>query len=945
MSIFKIKPNSDRYSVQLVDNASKSSLLAPVSKSKRVSKNISRKVVSAFMALMIASVALLGTIGMAAPASAGNFIEDGFKSAFCGTGLFNYDLEQHILGPTTGDQNSPHPTPYEKYGTAGTTWTVWLGPERQQGLDGNGEFGGKTIVDFAGGKGNNGGIDSWGDGKADADKNTATHALPGFYNTKQTCAPMMEVGGTTVANLLLATTGEVVFITNTVYQVAYEAGSNILTSLAPTITKVVVALKDAIYFEFLTVMIMLSALWMAWVGLVKKASVQMAQGAIWMIGSAVAAVALMTNPLWLPTQVNTVVSSVSEAGMNAVTTATTAKGQTNICAVNLDETPPTSGDSYVAPKNTTTRNIIRQTQCTIWYSFLYTPWAIGQFGESPAAMSDPESAQKQSFNAAQGADGTVGGNKPLTDPGVQKVKMGNTIVDDSAQNWALFHLDNKVLQPKSNYGQQVNQQRALLNVASAQLHKDDPNLTYKGNGSSARIASASLTLIASIGAAIMIVIISMSMIVLDVGLVMLTLVSPVFFLAGVHPGFGRKVALGWLETIAGLAIKRIVLSLILSVMLVFYATVLADNANMPWIVSMILIIAVSIGGITYKDQIVGMFNKISFGGNGGMKMNESGAGNLGNVANKMGGLATGLIGGAVGGTVGKAAATVANNRSVNKTVKDRLNASGAGPSKNEKTTTSSQSLPDSTSSSSSSTSGSKPFSPTEHENEKAKNQTNGAGAGQEPHSKSTETTTPVPEDDGLTNSYSHVDEAPKTRADLRKEFKDEKAKVKDENFRNGVSNGPSIIGSAVMGGVKGFQSGAVKGTFSGAGVAKRKTENVLAENALLQQERDRQYASEQAKIERDYKKLETERKRAESTKKAEDKKKATPTTPNPRPTQSEKKESPKTSPTSKATEPKVQAPKSSSQGGLPPLTPRAEKGRVISLPNLGGNSTGERPSR
>lgn len=700
----KKRDNNSRYTVNVVDPNNKKidSFTSPFSRGKRATRNLFKKITGVLMILVFACTALLGTISLAAPAQAGNFIEDGFKSAFCGTGLFGYELEQRYLGPTTGDNTSPKPTPYEKYGTAGLSWTVWLGPESQEGLDGKGNFGGKTIVDFAGGEKNNGGVDKWGDSVASAPKNEATSALPGFYNTKQTCAPIMEVGGTTVANLLLATTGEVVFITNTVYQVAYETGSNILTNLAPTIKTVVSALKDAIYFEFLTVMIMLAALWMAWIGLVKKASVQMAQGAIWMIGAAVASVALMTNPLWLPTNVNTVVSSVSEAGMNAVTTATAGKGSTNICAVSPDAATPTTangsnGNTYVAPKSTTTRNIVRQTQCTIWYSFLYTPWAIGEFGDSPANLSKDGSTQKASFLAAQGPDGKVGGNATLKDPGVFNVKMGNTVVDPSAQNWALFHLDNKVMQPNSDHGQQVNQQRALLNVASAQLHNDNPNLTYKGNGSAGRIASASLTLIAAIGAAIMIVIISMSMIVLDVGLVILTLVAPIFFLAGVHPGFGRKVALGWLESIAGLAIKRIVLSLVLSVMLVFYATILASNSNMPWIVSMILIIAVSIGGITYKDQIVGMFNKISFGGDGGLQAQSlPGKSGMMHGGKKLLGAAIGAgVGGAVARKVGGAGPRKASGggagvpKAPSQKSKDKaaaaaeLGGSGAGPTPNK----------------------------------------------------------------------------------------------------------------------------------------------------------------------------------------------------------------------------------------------------------------------
>lgn len=630
MSLFLHKrDDSDRYKVNVVSDDNKKVDSGTSKKSHGYVRRVANKALSFLMSLLFVGVALLGAIGTAAPAQAGNFIEDGFKSAFCSAGMFNYELSLRGMNATTGDETSDGAiTPYEKFGTAGLQYTVWLGPESGNGLEDEGKFGGVSIINFSGGK-DASQIEKWGEGEK-ADDGKSTTKYPGFYNTAQTCNPLAEVGGAAVANMLLATAGDVVNITNLIYQTASESSSNILSYLDGTITDIVQSLKDAVYFEFLTLMITISALWMAWVGLVKKASTQMAQGAIWMIGACVASVFLMTNPMWLPKISNDVVSQISEAGMNAVTSVTTAKstdGTENMCkAATTGKSAPTKGDpsalfKFSAPdtKNpnaATTRRMVRQMQCTMWYSFLYTPWMIGEFGVSPANISDDSPVLHDWEIATQGQNVN---NLPQIDKKAAHVQLGTYQPAGKNQNWAFFHLDNKIKYPSGNADSYANQQRALLNVAMSQLHTDKPNAAYKGFNPEVRMSNALLALLSSLGAGLMIVVVSISMIILDLGLIILTLVSPLFFLVGVHPGFGRRIALGWLETIAGLTIKRIVLSLILSVLLVFYSSVLdaSDKTGMPWLVSMIMVIAVSVGGIMYKDKILSMFNKISFGGNGG----------------------------------------------------------------------------------------------------------------------------------------------------------------------------------------------------------------------------------------------------------------------------------------------------------------------------------------
>jgi hypothetical protein len=644
-----LRGNRARYDITVVSNESNPS----GNESKRFSrkgyshvKNIGTKLGSIFIVLMMTGLVLLGTLSAAPSAKADTSWApfDGLRDTLCGMAYFNAEPNDRGLGPNTADpklmntKDSPAKlTAYEKYGMAGMTWTVWLGPESHNQLNGNGDFLGKQLVGMAGG---NDTLKDW--AKPQDDKPAL---YPSFFNTKSTCNPIGDTFPTGVGNILLGITSWIVNISNLLFQTATETSSSVLATLSPTIINIVTKLKDALYVEFLAPVLMFGALYLGWKGLVKRSSTEAGTAALWMFGATIAGFAILANPMFLPSVVNTVVSTISETTIAAITdvsaqagngVTTTTSTASQLCTVDGNngktQTVDASG-KLTAPKDFTpsqnaARTSVRQIQCTMWYSFMYTPWVIGQFGVSPTTT-----------------DSTV-----LTD-GYKEQKTGDTnklsdIPQDIALgsgktpgNWALYQLDNKVNYPGSDPSAQ---ERAMLNVAASQLYKQqDPNNTWKGASSMNRITTATLAMISALGAGAMIAIISMSMIVLQIGLVILTLLSALFLLVGVHPGFGRRIALGWLESMAGLAMKRIVLSVLLAVMLVFYSAVLSASSSVDWLISMIMVIAVSIGGISYKDQLTTMFSRIGFGGNGGISEQD-----LGGRHAKM--AAQGAIRGAVG---------------------------------------------------------------------------------------------------------------------------------------------------------------------------------------------------------------------------------------------------------------------------------------------------------
>lgn len=640
------KANASAYKVQLTDASTKSKPLTNgANKRIRFGRKFFSRTLNVAIVFMLAFFGLLSSVAMA-PAARADPITDAIKNSFCSLAYFNVDPEDRGIGPNTADNmvnadktiSNYKITGYEKYGMAGLGWTVWIGPEQPKDLNGDGNFAGKQLVQITGGKNNN---------PLDKIDDSESKTIPGnkFYNASKSCGDMGNISSTVLANFVMSTTSWVVHLSNMIFQTAYESATNVLVQMGPTITAVVTGLKDGLYLPFLTLMVMISALWMAWKGLVKKASTEMAQGAIWMIGSAITGLALLLNPLFVSSVVDKVVSTVTESVITTLTSASTSTlGKQSLCEVdeagnkmiNADGSAPTSGQITV-------RGTVRTLQCTLWYSFMYQPWEIGQFGQTDAAPKTRTDYVNTSYgDMSKMGFGQFGDNKIPAN-----IMLGKKAIKG---NWALYQLDNKVNWPGAN---RTAQAQGMVYIAAFETNRSDPNTVWSGASSNGRITNAFLALIGALGAATMVILLSMEMIILQIGVIILSLLAPLFLLIGVHPGFGRKIALGWLETIAGLAMKRIILSILLAVMITFYSVVLSASASMDWLITMIMVIAISVGGIMYKKQILGMFNNINFGGNGGLNgENVPGANKARSLASKGASNLKSAVAGAVIGGAG-----------------------------------------------------------------------------------------------------------------------------------------------------------------------------------------------------------------------------------------------------------------------------------------------------
>jgi hypothetical protein len=566
------------------------------------SRNAFRRAVTMLLVFSIMAMGFLGFSGAIPKAQAA---DDPF--GICKTINKNGVWFNNSTAGYMGPMNTPSEgkiTAYEKYGMSGTVWTVWRGP-----------------------------IDSGSDSPPYETDISNKYKSENAYFANGVCVPAPELLTAGTANTMFLFAKVTVFVSNLVYQVAFEGKDNAINPLQKQIAKVINpgngerGLKDTLYLEFLIPVIMLSALYLGYVGLIKRRSSEAISSGIWMIGSAITGLWLLINPMTIPNFTNTAINAVTSGIMTGITSSS-SDGLSN---VGVTEAGKPAGPSALCAVNEDAahkeRKITRLVQCSLWYSFIYVPWASGQYGISPTTQNQ---AERDILNQhASLMSSGVSLNAKGTGDNVERV------------NWPLYQLDKQV--------GNANQEAAWAQIPIAQLGQPGDgkggtvNTAWKGDPSGGLITKAFFSLIAAIGVGIMIISLGMSMIVFELGLVILMMLAPLFFLVGVHPGFGRRLALKWVETMLSLTLKRIVLSVLLGVMITFYSIAIAiPESTLPWYGTLVLIVAISIAGMKYKDTVTDMFGNINLGGGGPIQEPDS----------KMGAMAKGAMAGVVGGVMG-----------------------------------------------------------------------------------------------------------------------------------------------------------------------------------------------------------------------------------------------------------------------------------------------------
>lgn len=584
----------------------KGNLLAGKSIFKRVA---SGSLAAAFLGLSLSS-GFLTTMSTAPKASA-----DWIGGVVCGAAGLNDNSTYAYLGGNTGDMldrqagvkftpdnggitpvaqpaKDGKKTAYETYGAFSPSFTGWAGVYVDK----------DTSDVFKGTGGKAAGTDTSKQGSSEKVANANT--VPLFSHNAGDC-----FGGTQImanlANFVFLVPQTTSWISAELFGFAYSNTISNVTSpihdIYDEIETIIVGdtntpngLKDTLYLPFLTPVVMIGAISLLYIGVIKRSSTTALQAGVWMVIAGIAGFMFVSKPLIIPNASDMVVNAVT----NATTTAIISDQESNaLCDVGSGADQET---------------IIREVRCGIWYNSVYVPWVSGQFGATASDASNP-----------------VFTNDPR-----------NILAD--GQTWPRYQLATQ--NPNDVFNQSE--------VAYAQLSGEgmEPNGTWSGSDAGKAIGSAFLAWIAAIGAGAMIISSSFALLGYQFVMLLLVLLSPFFFLIGAAPGFGRRIAMRWLELITGLVVKRLLVSLILAFFLRLYSVVMGIQ-EMNYLFQMVIILIISFVCLTQRKTITNLFvDAIDFGGD--KRINVDG----GQASQGAGRVFAGLAGAAVGAVSANVAA-------------------------------------------------------------------------------------------------------------------------------------------------------------------------------------------------------------------------------------------------------------------------------------------------
>ena len=165
---------------------------------------------------------------------------------------------------------------------------------------------------------------------------------------------------------------------------------------------------------------------------------------------------------------------------------------------------------------------------------------------------------------------------------------------------------------------------------------------YSGNG---RTSVPILLLIASFIIVATFVPVVVYALVYNITATILTVFAPIFLLIGIHPGRGRKIFLGWLESIISNILKYMASCFMVIVMIFIYgATFSKMNQAQVFVASVIL----GVTFVSYRKELVNLMGAVNMGG---ARVSNIAGEKLSKAGQKAKYMGMAAAGGAIGGTL------------------------------------------------------------------------------------------------------------------------------------------------------------------------------------------------------------------------------------------------------------------------------------------------------
>lgn len=379
------------------------------------------------------------------------------------------------------------------------------------------------------------------------------------------------------------------------------------------------SLYSGIYTPLITFSFLFVAMWLMYKGLIKRELRASFSGILWSLIIFFVGVISMLHPLLLasaPQQANSLIGSCVIGAMN---------GQN--CLDGSTQPPSTitgtDCDSYAggANKNQTAQLAVNGLGCAIWKAFVLDPWTASEFGRSYSTLyieNAPKGSHvwkiakqlknpddycvhlKSSQAASSQTNGvTVDGGPQVCNLAIYQLFL-NSNVTDSVNN----------VKPK--HDQTVDDRYYNIILPATK----DPTMwsawAPRTLNSAVRIMSSLMSFFSATIAIISLVIFAFWGLIYEFAGTLLMAFAPIFFLVGVVPGNGKRIFLGWLESIVSSILKYLASSLFVIIALTMYAGVVANaHSSGGAFIGILIMVGVM---ITYRKEIVNLLGQANFGG-------------------------------------------------------------------------------------------------------------------------------------------------------------------------------------------------------------------------------------------------------------------------------------------------------------------------------------------
>jgi hypothetical protein len=372
-------------------------------------------------------------------------------------------------------------------------------------------------------------------------------------------------------------------------------------------SKIIGSLQESLYLQWIVPIIILAGAAIAYTGLVKKRGTEAIQGTGWVIISAALALVFFSQPTQIASWADDTVVSLGNEIMTATATAATGAiaGEDELCSI-IDRTYTLpDGTTYTSTGQSERTAQLRSSQCILWKTFIYEPWAAAQFGSL---------ANNKDILVAGAAATTFRDNRTLP----------------------IVFLDNRVLNRAEVINESPRDEESRINQWNdfrRTIQSDAAKAgwaNFSGVPQDMRLGPALVGFIGMAAGLGPITFLSITLVVQQVFMLLLLLIAPVVFTIGIFPGRGRKIMLGWFEIFLSTILKRFIAYLLIAILLVALTVVMSTKASSSsFLLQIALVAGIGFGTLFLRKIILERFGTVNLGGDGGNMLRELGQGTMG----------------------------------------------------------------------------------------------------------------------------------------------------------------------------------------------------------------------------------------------------------------------------------------------------------------------------